>query len=253
LTPEFTLKTFEQDVMARSAALTWWATVERLPEVQLAVEEGKMFGLLLGIWPQVSELPHGVSRSHLDSDWVELIACSGQLAGVWEPQGWAPSLLDHHRVSGESWRAQRDLHRLTCNIAQARRRGEVHQASELKRERRDRSHQYADVIRQATVLTPLVGDPLPLSMIWPGAATGVGECCAPKLICWAAQLGIRPVGLAEFQVKYTQLSYVPRAPKARLITQVNISPYELLFYTPCVTRCIPILPFLINGVVASSS
>ena len=216
-----------------------------------------MFGVLVGLYSGPSQL--GMFECEADdvfyprSRQVYIVACSGQLGGLWNPYGWAPSLINHQRISGDSWRAQRDLHRLTHRIAQANQRRDQSQVRALKQSRRDLSRRHADVIREATLLTPLIGNSRSLSDFWPDAATGVGECCAPKLICWSAQLGIHPIGLAEFQVTYHHRSRSPRIPRAELITHVSTSEYDLSFYAPCHPRCRPLLPFLINGEVESNS
>ena len=252
---------FRHDKLARSLAVRWWADMERSPEIRAAVKEGKMFGLLVSEPTETSiqEAAHTMSsETHdeqtpdLQSSWVQLIACSGQLGGLWNPPGWAPSLLDHHKVAGASWRAQRDLHRFTYQIQQAHQKGDAVGVAELKRLRRARSEQHADELRRATVLTPLIGAPLALSELWVDAATGVGACCAPKLICWAARCGLKPLGIAEFQITYHD-SVAPRPPRAELITRVATPHYDLSFYAPCHARCVPLLPFLLNGERESSS
>ena len=215
-----------------------------------AAQEGKMFGVLLGkASPEhsshLSLSPPSFSRSSDQHLHVVLVACSGQLEGVWEPRGWAPSLLDHHQVSGASWRAQRDLHRLTYRVREARRAGSAGLITTLKQERRERSRQHADELRDAVSLTPLIGDPIKLSALWPRAATGVGECCAPKLISWAAQLGVEPLGLAECQ--FTPTHDDVRPPRAQLVTSKSVEGGSLSFYEPCEPRCQPLLPFLLRG------
>ena len=215
-----------------------------------------MFGVLVGLYsgpPQMDVFDCEGEYSGSCSRQVYIVACSGQLGGLWNPSGWAPSLINHQQISGDSWRAQRDLHRLTHQIVQANQRRDQDQARALKQSRRDRSRRHADVIREATLLTPLIGSSRSLSDFWPDAATGVGECCAPKLICWSAQLGIHPIGLAEFQVTYHHRSGSPRTPRAELITHLSTSEYDLSFYAPCHPRCRPLLPFLINGEVESNS
>ena len=250
------LQVFEHDELARSLAVKWWSEIDRSPEIHAATQEGKMFGLLVGepAGTSIQETAHlDPMESHqVGSSWVQLRACSGQLGGLWNPPGLAPSLLDHQKIAGASWRAQRDLHRFTHQIEQAHRRGDMTRVIELKRLRRARSKEHADELRGATLLTPLIGAPLALSELWTDAATGVGECCAPKLICWAAQREIKPLGIAEFQVTYYD-STAPRPPRAELITRVTTPHYDLTFYAPCHARCVPLLPFLLNGERESNS
>ena len=65
-----------------------------------------------------------------------------------------------------------------------------------------------------------------------GAPGGVGECCAPKLLCYAAQQGLTPVGLCEFY-------WGP--------TEQYDGKYAGQFYPCCEQRCRPILGFILCG------
>jgi hypothetical protein len=62
--------------------------------------------------------------------------------------------------------------------------------------------------------------------------SGVGECCAPKLLNCAARSGLTPVGIAEF--------YWGGSNKSG-----SRKPGE--FYPCCETRCQPILGFMLCG------
>ena len=67
-------------------------------------------------------------------------------------------------------------------------------------------------------------DPLPPS--------GAGECCAPKLLQYAFQHGLKPLALAEFWVGASPANELRR---------------EGQFYAPCSGRCVPILRFMMQG------
>jgi len=67
-------------------------------------------------------------------------------------------------------------------------------------------------------------DPLPPS--------GAGECCAPKLLQYAFQHGLKPLALAEFWVGASPANELRR---------------EGHFYAPCSGRCVPILRFMMQG------
>lgn len=270
------------DQEARAEAVVWWRRAALTPEVRRGVAEGKMFGLLLCQVPNTYQhaeqqgstctnaLPLGASWVDPSRSLVSLVAFSGQLDGVWERPGWAPSLLNHHRVAGESWRAQRDLHRLSHNLKLAQRGENAESARELKRMRRERSNEHARYLRDQTFITCMSGEIHALSTLWPDAATGVGECCAPKLLCWAVQLGFEPLGLAEFCIVERRL----RPPRADLLDQHEVifsidhstaqrspsggvslqgepsrgdtSPETLSFYAPCRPRCQPLMPLIFD-------
>lgn len=65
-----------------------------------------------------------------------------------------------------------------------------------------------------------------------GVPGGVGECCAPKLLCEAAKQGLRPLGLSEFYWGPTTTYDGKSAGQ---------------FYPCCEQRCRPLLGFLLCG------
>lgn len=62
--------------------------------------------------------------------------------------------------------------------------------------------------------------------------SGAGECCAPKLLHYAFQHGLKPLALAEFWVGASPANELRR---------------EGQFYAPCSGRCVPILRFMMQG------
>ena len=65
-----------------------------------------------------------------------------------------------------------------------------------------------------------------------GVPGGVGECCAPKLLCAAAKANLKPLGLCEFYWGPTK-KYDGKTPGT--------------FYPCCEQRCRPILGFILCG------
>ena len=65
-----------------------------------------------------------------------------------------------------------------------------------------------------------------------GIPTGAGDCCAPKLLNHAARNNLRPLGIAEFYWGKTNHS------NTREHSQ---------FYSCCVSKCQPILGFMLCG------
>ncbi|MFM7425809.1 MAG: RluA family pseudouridine synthase, partial [Elainella sp.] len=63
-----------------------------------------------------------------------------------------------------------------------------------------------------------------------GLPTGTGDCCAPKLLHWAALNGWKPLTLAEF--------WWGRPEPGRIVGE---------FYAACEERCQPLLGFLLSG------
>lgn len=62
--------------------------------------------------------------------------------------------------------------------------------------------------------------------------SGAGECCAPKLLQAAYELGIRPLAMGEF--------WMGAAPKDEVRR-------DGMFYPACRSRCKPILDFMLGG------
>lgn len=245
---------FSQDHLARDytsdCIINYWSN--ELDEYVSLRNEGKMFGILLGIWTQTEPLPKDVQWVNQVDNLVSIRAYSGQLNGVWQRPSWAPSLLDHHRVAGESWRVQFALHTLTQKIQIAKSSDDSNTVKHLKDHRSKLSREHAQTLRKATILHAPNHQVCTLADWWPTAPTGVGECCAPKLICRAAQLQIKPMGIAEFW-----WGPHPAKTPARIVEKRSIAclqpkhtnqyiEKELIFYAPCEARCMPLMPYLLN-------
>jgi tRNA pseudouridine32 synthase / 23S rRNA pseudouridine746 synthase len=108
------------------------------------------------------------------------------------------------------------------------------QIADLKQQRKHRSQQLQVQLHAAYSLTNFAGQSLSLMdlVLGQGIPTGTGDCCAPKLLHYAATHGLKPVALAEFWWGS------PSADGSKQSGQ---------FYPPCAERCQPILPFLLAG------
>ena len=71
--------------------------------------------------------------------------------------------------------------------------------TELKQQRKQLSRQLQTEMHAAYSLTNFQGKSLSLQQLLPaGTPTGTGECCAPKLLHYAATHGLKPLAMAEF-------------------------------------------------------
>jgi tRNA pseudouridine32 synthase / 23S rRNA pseudouridine746 synthase len=105
------------------------------------------------------------------------------------------------------------------------------QMRELKQRRKELSRQLQAQMHAAYSLTNFAGQSLSLlNLISGGIPTGTGDCCAPKLLHYAATHGLKPLAMAEFW-------WGPSA-------QDKISGE---FYGACVERCQPLMGFLLSG------
>jgi len=104
----------------------------------------------------------------------------------------------------------------------------------LKQQRRELSRTLQTQMHRAYVLTNFAGETRSLrELITEGAMpTGMGDCCAPKLLHYAATHDLIPLAMAEFWWG-------------------NPSPdgYKIQgeFYGACVERCQPLMGFLLSG------
>ncbi|NNF08271.1 MAG: hypothetical protein HKN21_16030, partial [Candidatus Eisenbacteria bacterium] len=101
--------------------------------------------------------------------------------------------------------------------------------------RKQFSQDVVKMVQSHYVFTNFRGQKKPLAEAFAsdrGIPGGVGDCCAPKLLNYAATHNLTPKGLAEF--------YWGEPTKSG-----NKQPGQ--FYAPCESRCEPILGFLLCG------
>jgi tRNA pseudouridine32 synthase/23S rRNA pseudouridine746 synthase len=102
----------------------------------------------------------------------------------------------------------------------------------LKQQRRDLSRQLQADMHAVYRLTNFAGESVAIQSLGK-LPTGTGDCCAPKLLHAAAQLGLTPLAMAEFWWDTAQGDRQPGE-----------------FYGACTERCQPILGFLLGGLSA---
>jgi tRNA pseudouridine32 synthase / 23S rRNA pseudouridine746 synthase len=106
------------------------------------------------------------------------------------------------------------------------------QIRELKQQRKQLSCQLQAQMHAAYTLVNFLGQSKSLQQLVPdGLPTGTGDCCAPKLLHYAATHNLKPLAMAEFWWGASS-------------TQDKI-PGE--FYGACVERCQPLMGFLLSG------
>jgi tRNA pseudouridine32 synthase/23S rRNA pseudouridine746 synthase len=103
---------------------------------------------------------------------------------------------------------------------------------ELKQQRKSLSRQLQAQMQAAYNLTNFFGQSLSLQELMPGGSmpTGTGDCCAPKLLHYAATQGLKPLAMAEFWWGTSSLDKVQGE-----------------FYGACIQRCQPLMGFLLSG------
>ena len=158
---------------------------------------------------------------------VVLKAFSGQYNGQWLVEGWVPPILDaqeFYRLCDPVDREIKQLDRMIRNNGKT---------ADRVRERKALSQQLMKEIHALYQLTNFRGQTRPLAQVFQGGIpTGAGDCCAPKLLQYAARNGLTPVGLSEF--------YWGRENRSGTRQHKR-------FYPACAEKCQPILGFMLCG------
>lgn len=105
---------------------------------------------------------------------------------------------------------------------------------ELKQQRKQLSRQLQAQMHAAYSLMNFFGKSRSLQQLMPSASmpTGTGDCCAPKLLHYAATHGLKPLAMAEFWWG---------------VSSINQEKIQGEFYGACVERCQPLMGFLLSG------
>jgi tRNA pseudouridine32 synthase / 23S rRNA pseudouridine746 synthase len=109
----------------------------------------------------------------------------------------------------------------------------------LKQQRKLLSRQLQMQMNAAYNLTNFAGQSLSLKQLMPQGVmpTGTGECCAPKLLHYAATHQLKPLAMAEFW-------WGPTSTDKKIQSE---------FYGACAERCQPLMGFLLSGMSARTA
>lgn len=158
---------------------------------------------------------------------------SGQYNGAWEVPGWVGpvfNLTDFHLIHDPREREIKALGKEITELGQG-----APGYGTLIRRRKRKSQELMKKIHELYRLNNFNFQEAGLADIFPrgqGIPTGTGDCCAPKLLQYAAVHDLVPVSIAEF--------YWGRENAAGTRHQGR-------FYPPCASRCYPILGFMLCG------
>jgi hypothetical protein len=185
---------------------------------------GKMFGVM-------------VARTR-QNRLVELRAFSGQYNGIWTIPGWVEPVFDLHEFHQVHDAEEKKIKELSNRINTTEKNDL--QRPELIRQRKKKSQQLMQDIHGLYRLRNFSGQTAGLKEIFPektGIPTGTGDCCAPKLLQYAAAHDLVPLAMAEF--------YWGRSNRSG-------SRQHGCFYPSCRTKCYPILGFMLCGLPGNS-
>ena len=159
---------------------------------------------------------------------VVLKAFSCQYNGEWLIDGWVPPVFDVETFHRLTVPVYKEINELGEQIKQ-------HSAEELSKKRANLSRNLMVEIHDLYRLTNFEGETRPLSEVLgkrKGIPVGTGDCCAPKLLNYAALNNLKPIGLSEF--------YFGKESKSG-------ERQHGAFYTACKEKCQPILGFMLCG------
>jgi tRNA pseudouridine32 synthase / 23S rRNA pseudouridine746 synthase len=107
------------------------------------------------------------------------------------------------------------------------------QIQTLKQERKDLSRQLQTALYAAHSMMNFLGCSQSLQALMPNGLmpTGTGDCCAPKLLNYAATHGLKPIAMAEFWWG-----------------ESNRDKVQGEFYGACADRCQPLMGFMLSGI-----
>jgi hypothetical protein len=190
---------------------------------------GKMFGVML-------------CRGH-DGQLGTLRAFSGEWETWAPPEGWVPSSGHLEEYVAERSRTEAAVAVLTQQINDLKvlptSKPIRRQIEAIKIERGHLSRALTDRMHAAYRFDNALGEVLPLTQVDTGGSrppTGMGDCCAPKLLQAAIRGGLAPLGMIEFWWGASSTVH-PRV--------------EGVYYSSCRAKCYPILGFLLRGVAAA--
>ncbi len=162
-----------------------------------------------------------------------LKAFSCQYNGMWQVPGWVPPLFDvdaFYDLTHDVERRVKSLGREMESVGK-----ESPQWARLKKERKQLSQELMKEIHALYRLTNFNGETRTLYDVFPkgkGIPTGVGDCCAPKLLNYAARNNLTPLGITEFYWGKENRSQTRQ---------------HGTFYPACKDKCEPILGFMLCG------
>ena len=163
---------------------------------------------------------------------------------TWEtPAGWVPSSGFLEEYAADRLETETRVAELTRQIDDLKRQSTSkpirRQIEMIKIERGALSRALTEKIHAAYRFENALGEVLPLNEVdtgGPRPPTGMGDCCAPKLLQAAIRAGLEPLAMVEFWWG------APSAMHPRV---------EGTYYGSCSEKCYPILGFLLRGVDAA--
>lgn len=164
---------------------------------------------------------------------VSLYAFSGQFNGEWLVEGWVPPLFNVDTFHDLTYHTEKEIKAITREIANTK--PHTDEWLQLRKIRRSLSQSLMKKIHSLYRLTNFKGETKPLVEVFRGKnniPTGTGDCCAPKLLNFAALHNLQPMGISEF--------FYGRETKSGSYSHGTFS-------SSCQEKCASILGFMLCG------
>ena len=163
---------------------------------------------------------------------VILKAFSGQYNGIWKIKNWVPPLPDVDKFNNLIVEDDKKIKAIGKRIEFL---DEGSEKKDLIKKRKTLSQNLLKNIYNLYELNSFSGKEKSLAEVFGSYAipTGTGDCCAPKLLNYAAKKKLKPVSLAEFFYGKENLSG---------------SKEHKTFYPSCKEKCYPILGYFLCGI-----
>lgn len=201
-------------------------------------ENGKMFGVLV-VEPSATRYSEPRTQN---SELFFLAAYSGLLAGKNDWSWFVPPVFDAQQPDGHFKQTEHIISAMNMVIDTLE--PDERLSIELRERRKLMSEDLQRWLFQQYRMLNAHGEERDLIDIWhdyhsvkvrrrfPYPPGGAGDCCAPKLLQYAYQLGFKPLCMAEF--------WMGNSPKAEIRQDGQ-------FYPSCRGKCLPILTWMLKG------
>lgn len=229
---------YEPHPLCQLAAKEVQAYIAAHPEIREDADQGKMFGVLV---VRREDRAYGANKANEPCEagaYAFLAAYSGLLAGRNDWEYFVPPVYDAQQPDGHFKTTEREISRLTKESGNSGN-------PELSGDFRQLSQELQMWLFHQYQLLNARGEVKDLVDIWqeyynrpkllrkyPLPPGGTGDCCAPKLLQYAYQQGLKPLCMAEFWWGAT--------------TKTELR-HHLNYYPACRGKCKPILTWMLQG------
>lgn len=223
---------YEPHPLCQLAAKEVQAYIAAHPEIREDADQGKMFGVLV-VEQDILGSPRNPRKSY-----GFLAAYSGLLAGRNDWAYFVPAVYDAQQPDGHFKTTEREISRMAKESGKSGISGLYGDSKQLSQELQTwLFHQYqllnarGEVKDLVDIWQEYYNRPKLLQK-YPLPPGGTGDCCAPKLLQYAYQQGLKPLCMAEFWWGAT--------------TKTELR-HHLNYYPACRGKCKPILTWMLQG------